>query len=198
MDTWLRQRALRTGAAHCEPPESAASPPHQRFLKAYWQAVAVPRTQPRSARATRCSSADRHNPPVPTCILSVPYHQTLAARLTTPHTPRQKKERERNFQVAENFDCSVLPFFGLPTRHDVDDHEVFACEATVWGPKQNKYSHPARKAMSRYIVDSNLKCKLLPKFAFLFSNEKALPCRWALPPCSWIIQFNWTYGCLQL
>lgn len=35
MDTWLGQQVLRTGAAHCEPPESAPSPPHQCFLKAY-------------------------------------------------------------------------------------------------------------------------------------------------------------------
>lgn len=35
MDTWLGRQVLRTGAAHCEPPESAPSPPHQCFLKAY-------------------------------------------------------------------------------------------------------------------------------------------------------------------
>lgn len=30
------------GAAHCEPPESAASPPHQCFLKAYSHMAPVP------------------------------------------------------------------------------------------------------------------------------------------------------------
>lgn len=60
MDTWLGQQVLRTGAVHCEPPESAASPPHQRFLKAYSHMVPVPRSLLRSYRATSCSSADRH------------------------------------------------------------------------------------------------------------------------------------------
>lgn len=59
MDTWLGQQVLRTGAAHCEPPESAASPPHQCFLKAYSHMVPVPRSLLRSDRATSCSSADR-------------------------------------------------------------------------------------------------------------------------------------------
>lgn len=60
MDTSLGQQALRTGAAHCEPPESAPSPPHQRFLKAYSHMAPVPRCLLRSDRATGCSSADRH------------------------------------------------------------------------------------------------------------------------------------------
>ena len=51
---------LRTGAAHCEPPESAASPPHQCFLKAYSHMAPAPRSVLRSDRATSCSSADRH------------------------------------------------------------------------------------------------------------------------------------------
>lgn len=60
MDTWLTgQQAQRTGAAHCEPPESAASPPHQCFLKAYSHIASVPHSLLRSDRATSCSSADR-------------------------------------------------------------------------------------------------------------------------------------------
>lgn len=60
METWLGQQVLRTGAAHCEPPESAASPPHQRFLKAYSHMAPVPHSLLRSDRATSCSCADRH------------------------------------------------------------------------------------------------------------------------------------------
>ena len=60
MDTWLGQRALRTGAAHCEPPESAPLAPHQCFLKAYSPMAPVPRCLLRSDRATGCSSADKH------------------------------------------------------------------------------------------------------------------------------------------
>lgn len=60
METWLGQQVLRTGAAHCEPPDSAASPPHQCFLKAYSHMAPAPRSLLRSDRATSCSSADRH------------------------------------------------------------------------------------------------------------------------------------------
>lgn len=53
-------RCWGRGAAHCEPPESAASPPHQFFLKAYSPMAPVHHTLLRSDRATSCSSADRH------------------------------------------------------------------------------------------------------------------------------------------
>lgn len=60
MDTWLGQQMLRTGAAHCESPESAASPSHQFFLKAYSHMAPVPRCLLRSDRATSFCPADRH------------------------------------------------------------------------------------------------------------------------------------------
>lgn len=60
METWLGQWVLRTGAAHREPPESAALLPHQCFLKAYSHMAPTPRSLLGSDRATSCSSADRH------------------------------------------------------------------------------------------------------------------------------------------
>lgn len=59
MESWLGLWLRRTGASHCEPPESAALPPNQSFLKAYSSTATVPRSMLRSDRATRFSAADR-------------------------------------------------------------------------------------------------------------------------------------------
>lgn len=161
---------------------------------------AVPRTRPRSARATRCSSADRHNPPVPTCILSVPSHQTLAARLTPSTPPRPKKKKERKKVSSSRTLWPQLPSClslgcqqGMMSTTNVVSHVKQRFELPN---KTTTLIQPGRQR--RHVVDGDLKCKSLPKFAFFFSNEEALPRLRALPPCSWIIQFNLTYGCLQI
>lgn len=88
METWLGQRVLRTGAAHCEPPESAALPPHQWFLKAYSHMAPVPRSLLRSDRATSCSSADRHRIHL--------YQHTYCECLTiSAFTQEAQEEREK-------------------------------------------------------------------------------------------------------
>lgn len=145
METWLGQQALRTGAAHCEPPESAASPSHQLFLKGYSHVAPVLRSLLRSDRATGCSSADRYR-----IHLDRVTHCSNFWERRTGKLPRNPKNYETRQTFIQKTSCSDRT---KPERENewviavrFQDYHNRSCDPPSW---HNLSSYRSRKCLAQ-------------------------------------------------